>query len=236
VLLSEATARVLGISDQPIGQQITLDGEQMHVIGMVQDVHNWSLHQQTRPVVLTLDPGAHVMALVRLDANQVARGLGVLEETWRRFVPDRPFTFRFLDDRIQQQYQGEQRLGRILFLFAVLAIVIACLGLLGLTAFMVQRRSKEIGIRKTLGATVGGIVVLLTRDYAWLVVIGFAAAAPLAYAVLHAWLSRFAYRVDLDARYFLIAGVLTLMLAVMTVSVQAIRAALADPVESLRYE
>ena len=155
---------------------------------------------------------------------------------WHRIVPDWPFVSRFLDDDYDALYRSEERTGVLFSSFAVIAIVIACLGLFGLSAFVIEQRTKEIGIRKTLGASIPGIVGLLSRKYLTLVLIANLIAWPLAYFSMNRWLEDFAYRTDIGAGTFFLTGCAAILIALLTVSFQAVRAALANPVEALRYE
>ncbi len=170
------------------------------------------------------------------DPGTTRAGIAALERVWAKFVPERPFVFTFLDDDIQAQYAAEQRLGRIFGLFSGLAILLACVGLLGLVAFSVQQRAKEIGIRKVLGATVPGLVALLTRDFARLVLVALVVAAPLAYFLADKWLATFAYRAPWNAGVFALAALLTFALVLVTTGFQVVRAATANPARTLRTE
>ena len=240
VLLSEAATRVLGIADDPLGKTVEINGlgeeELKTVIGIVEDAHNVSLHNPVEPLAFALQPGGYWTALARLAPGRTEAGLEALEAIWSQFLPERPFTFEFLDDRIEAQYQAEQRLARIFSLFSALAVFVACLGLFGLVAFTAEQRTKEIGIRKVLGASVASIVALLSKDFAGLVLVAFAVAVPVAYLVMRRWLDGFAYRIEIGLGIFLLAGGLVLLIALATVSYHAIKAATADPVKSLRYE
>ena len=240
VLLSEAATQVLGIADDPIGKTVEINGLSEEgpptVIGVVEDAHNVSLHNPVELLAFALEPEGYWTGLARLAPGRTEAGLEALETTWNQFLPARPFAFEFLDDRIEAQYQAEQRLARIFGLFSVLAVFVACLGLFGLVAFTAEQRTKEIGIRKVLGASVASIVALLSKDFLKLVGIAFIIAAPVAYFAMQRWLEDFAYRIDLGVGLCVLAGVIVLLIALGTVCYQAIRAATADPVESLRYE
>jgi len=239
VVLNEAAVRYLGLGRDPVGQSIKLDvaGEPvMTVIGVVKDFHNETLRQEIQPYFLTLAPGNNWTGLARLAPGDLKVGIAALERTWKEFVPDRPFSFTFLEQDIEALYRSEVKLGKLFGIFAGIAILVACLGLFGLAAFTTERRTKEIGIRKVLGASASSIVTLLSKDFLKLVLIAFVLAAPLAYLAMSRWLEDFAYRIELGPGIFLIAGGLALLLALATVSYQAVKAALADPVTSLRYE
>ncbi len=237
VILSEAAVQRFHLAGDPIGQQVDAIPHDNTIIGIVEDFHNTSLHDPLGPIAIMLQPGFNTVVLVRLTPGDVSEKIALLEQVWVRFVPDRPFEFTFLDDQIEQLYQAEQRLARVFGLFTTLAVLIACLGLFGLAAFTAEQRTKEIGIRKVLGATVAGIVVLLSKDFIRLIVVAFVAAVPLAYVVMNRWLlETFAYHISPSVGTLLLTGALVLLIALSTVSYQAIKAALADPVTALRYE
>ncbi len=166
----------------------------------------------------------------------MSQTVAAIEGVWQTFSPGRPLDYFFLDDDYDRQYRSEQRISKIVTTFTILALFIACLGLFGLAAFTAEQRTKEIGVRKVLGASVGGIVVLLSKDFVKLVGLAFVLAAPVAYFVMGRWLEDFAYRIDMSWGIFLMAGLAALGVALLTVCYQSVRAALADPVTSLRYE
>lgn len=237
-VINEAAARALGWDD-PVGRRLTLeegDGKTATVVGIVKDFHLASLHQEVEPAVLHIWPQRLTSLAVRLGANDMEGVLGFLEAEWRRHVPGEPFEYFFLDEHFSRQYASEVRLGKIFGYFALLAVCIACLGLLGLVAFMVERRRKEVGVRKVLGASVASITALLVREFVLLVLVALPLAIPLAYVGMDRWLEHFAYRIELSAGIFLAAGLIALLVALAAVSGQAVRAALADPVRTLRYE
>ena len=173
---------------------------------------------------------------LRLAGGDIPATLDVLEATWQETGTAMPFEFSFLTDELTQLYESEQRTAKIFGLFAGLAILIACLGLLGLAAFTAAQRTKEIGIRKVLGATISGIVVLLTKDFLKLVALAFVIAVPAAYVAAQRWLEDFAFRIDLSWTVFLLAGAAAVVVAVLSVGYQSVRAALTNPVHSLRHE
>ncbi len=209
----------------------------MTVVGVVKDFHFISLHYPVGPLVLHLHPERNVRYLfVRVRPTDLPATLALLEDTWRAQAPDLPFVYRFLDERIAQQYEAEERISRIMGYSAVLAILIACLGLFGLSALTVAYRTREIGIRKVLGASAPGIVRSLSTEYVVLVVLANLIAWPLAYLGVEQLLQFHAYRIEISWGIFLIAGSLSLAIALLTVSYQSIRAALIDPAQTLRYE
>jgi putative ABC transport system permease protein len=176
------------------------------------------------------------MISVKIAAERVPETLAIIEKTWKEFSPGFPFDFHFINDLVDSQYKNEERLAKTIGYFAALGIFIACLGLFGLASFLAERRTKEIGIRKVMGASVGGILILLSKEFSKWVVAGNIVAWPLAYFAMNKWLADFAYRTDIGVWPFLTATVLALAIAVMTVSYRSIRAATANPVDSLRYE
>lgn len=236
VLVNEAFTRRMGWTE-PLGKTFDFLGVPVTVVGVVKDFHFISLHYPVGPLVIHLHPERTVRYLfVRVRPTDLPATLALLEATWRALAPDLPFIYRFLDERIAQQYEMEERITRIVGYSAVLAIVIACLGLFGLSALMVTYRTKEIGIRKVLGASVPGLVRSLNTEYMVLVVLANLIAWPLAYLGVEQLLQFHAYRVDIAWGIFFIAGLAAFGIALLTVSYQSIKAALADPVESLRYE
>lgn len=204
------------------------------VIGVVKDFNFNSLHVAIEPLAIwyDMDQIRHVVARIEPGRNEAA--IAHLKATWERFAPDMPFSFRFIDDVYNRQYANERRIGRVVTVFAGLAILIACLGLLGLASFTAEKRRREIGVRKVLGASVSGIVGLLSREFLQLVGIAFVVAAPVTWMLLHRWLSGFADRVTPGPAVFSLAAIGILLFALLTVSLQAVRAATADPVRALR--
>jgi putative ABC transport system permease protein len=173
---------------------------------------------------------------IKISPQNVAAALGHLEKKWNALVPDRPFRYIFLDEHFATLYLSDQQVSQIVGIIAGLAIFTACLGLFGLAAIPTEQRTKEVGIRKVLGASVSSLIVLLAQNFARLVLIAFLIAAPAAYFIMKNWLQNFVYRVDLGWWVFALAGGMALLIALLTVSTQAIKAALANPVEALRYE
>ena len=237
VLINETAAKELGWTD-PLGKTLTLHADTPHrVTGVVADFHSYSLRQEIRPsmILLGADPQFQSV-LVRLRAEDMPKTLQDLRGIWVQFVPEHPFEYTFLDEQFAELYRTEQRLGQLFGVFSLLAVLIACLGLFGLATYVAEQRTKEVGIRKVLGASVPSIVALLSKNFLTLVALAFILALPVAYFAMQRWLDDFAYRVDISWRIFLMAGLAALGVALATVSYQAIKAALADPVKSLRYE
>lgn len=239
VLLNEAGARHFGWTpEEAVTQTLfaaSMGGMRCLVKGVVRDFHYDSLHKPIEPLVIVAGRSVyHVFA--RTQPGDVREALADVEATWTEFLPERPFEYQFLDAEFDAVYRSEQRVGRLFTIFSILAVWVACLGLLGLAAFAATQRTKEIGVRKVLGASIASIIGLLSKDFLKLVVLGILIAVPLAYYAAEHWLSDFAYRITLGPGTFALAGTLALVVALLTVSYHALRAALIDPAESLRYE
>ncbi len=237
VILNEAAAKLFGWNE-PLGQFLTQPGDSLwraNVIGVVKDFHFESLHKQIQPLVILYQPFYQYLSLRVLPEN-IAATVQAVETLWQQFVPQEPFEFSFLDQDFDAQYRAEQRTGKIFGIFSALAIFIACLGQFGLASFTIQKRTKEIGVRKVLGASVASVVGLLSKEFVKLVVIAMLIASPLAYYLMNRWLQEFAYRIDIGVLTFVLAGSVTLVIALLTVSFQSLKAALSNPVEALRYE
>jgi putative ABC transport system permease protein len=203
---------------------------------VLKDFHFASLHQEIGSLTVRFFEGPLPFIAVRIRPDDIPGALAFIEEKWRAFAPDQPFEYSFLDQDFDALYQAEQSLGKIFVVFAVFAIFIACLGLFGLASFTAEQRTKEIGVRKVLGASVPQLVVLLSKEFTVLVVIAFVVAAPVTFFAMRDWLGAFAYHADISVGIFLMAGVLALVIAWLTVSYQSIKASIANPVDSLRYE
>lgn len=208
------------------------------VVGVIKDFHTYSLQHKVEPMVLMMPPVASMEdnLYVKIDNNQTAAALAWIEKVYRAFDKSNPVVFSFLDQNFARQYAAEQKQERLSLIFTILAISLAALGLFGLAAFAAQQRVKEIGIRKVLGASVGSIITMLSKDFIKLVVIAIVIATPIAWIVMHQWLQGFAYRIGIHWWFFGLAGILALLITLATISVHAIRAALANPVNSLRNE
>lgn len=212
------------------------------VVGVVKDYNFVSKHHPIAPLVLDLNrrPGAFNLFIkylaVKVDGRNLQAALSDLEGAWSASLPNRPFDFFFLKDRLNDSYKAEQKLSKITVIFSVLAILVACLGLFGLATFSIERRTKEIGLRKVLGIKTGQIMVLLSKEFVVLIVIAFVLSIPTSYYFLERWLEGFAYRINIEAWPFLAAGMLTFLVAMFTILYHAIKASLINPVDSLRYE
>ncbi len=235
VLVNEATVRRLGW-ESAIGKTFTFNDGPRPVIGVFVNIHMEALREEVLPMIITRHEEASRHVVLNVAGGDVTGVLGAVEGVWKEFLPDQPFTYAFLDDEFAAMYADENRLARLLGGFSAVAILIALIGLFGLAAYAAERRTKEIGIRKVLGASVGGIVGLLSREFVAMVAIAFVVSTPVAWMVMSRWLETFAYRMDITWGLFAWVGLAGLVLAVGTVGVQAVRAALANPVESLRSE
>jgi putative ABC transport system permease protein len=225
-----ALNRTVSHTDSDSGKKLTYA-----VIGVVEDFHFRSFHEPITPLVMILGKGSGTM-IAKIKTQDIPSLISSLEKKWNAFKPDLPFSYSFLDDRFNETYKAEQKTGQILGLFAGLTIFVACLGLFGLATFTAEQRTKEIGVRKVLGASVAGIVALLSRDFLKLVAIALVLAAPLAWWLMDQWLQDFAYRASISWWMFALAGILSAAIALFTVSFQSIKAALMNPVKSLRSE
>lgn len=240
VILNEMAARASPWED-PIGKHCQVDGHDGVVIGIVEDFHFKSLYNQVEPLALRhiyeggIVSGAGYISL-KISSYDIPGTLKYLEDTWEKFSSYFPFHYEFLDETIDRIYRTEIRLSRSLTSFTAIAIFLSCLGLFGLTSFAAERRTKEIGIRKVMGASAKGIFFMLSKDIIKWVVLATAAAFPLAYYAMHDWLKRFAYRIDIKWETFVLATAFSLLIALLAMSYQSVKAATANPVDSLRYE
>ncbi|MEO1450847.1 MAG: FtsX-like permease family protein, partial [Bacteroidota bacterium] len=234
-LLNETTMRMMGLSEADLGKKLALHGRQGYLYGVIKDFHFASLHQPIGPLVLFPEDQYNEM-LVRLSAGPVPEALEALAGIWTEVAPHRPFNYTFLDDSYKQLYQTEQQAGTLLTAFSIVAIAIACLGLLGLAAFTAVRRSKEIGIRKVLGATEWQMVGMLSGDFTKWVGLAILISLPLSWYLMNDWLSQFAYRINVGWEILLGASLVSLLIAWLTVGYQAYRTASLSPSMTLRDE
>ena len=235
-ILNEAAARYMNL-ENPIGETIKWFGTPCHVIGVVEDMVMGSPYQPVKPTIFYLDesPGNFVVAKLNPEAGAPA-SLDKIERIFRKYSPAQPFEYSFADEEFSKKFNTEKRVGKLASFFAVLAVFISCLGLFGLASFVAEQRTREIGIRKVLGASIFNIWKLLSEDFVVLVIIACVAAAPLAWYFLNGWLENFSYRTRISGWIFAAAGLGALAITLLTVSFQSIRAALANPVKSLRSE
>lgn len=236
-ILNESAARELGWTPQEaIGKKMFLDDSRPgEVKGVVKDFHFTSLHTPIRSLVLFPENWASYL-IVRISGEEVPQTIAFMESKWKEIITHRPFSYRFMDDEFNALYSSEKQMARVIGFFSAVAIVLACVGLLGLSAFAVQQRIKEIGVRKVLGASVPGIVWMLARSFLQLVAIAFAIAIPLGWLAARRWLNDFSYRTSIGIDIFMYSAVILLALALLAISLQTVRAALSNPVKSLRTE
>lgn len=240
-IINESAVKALGwkSSQDAVGRDFKYGNIMGHIIGVTKDFHFENMHQTIVPLVFEMFPPRISFfnnLSVKFSGTSATAALEHLEATWKKFLPEIPYEYTFLDDNFNKLYESEQRQGTIFTSFACIAIFIACLGLFGLSAFTITQRIKEIGVRKVLGANVGSIVALLSKDFLKLVLIAALIAFPIAWYSMHSWLKDFAYRIDIQWWVFVLAAIAALLVALLTVSYQAIKAALANPVKSLRTE
>lgn len=236
VILNEAALAQLNIPKPVIGQRFNFQGKTGQVIGVVKDFYYQGPHQRTGPLVAFNDPEWFSFFMVRVAPNNSTQAVAAIQNTWKKMLPGLPLEYNFLDDSFNELYKEDQQASLLIFVFAVIAVVISSLGLFGLSAFTAEQRTKEIGIRKVLGATVANITALLSKDFVRLVGIAILIATPLSFLVMNTWIQNFAYRIDMVWWMFAAAGLIALLIALITTSFQAIKAALANPVKSLRTE
>jgi len=235
-LLNETAVRQIGLAN-PVGQTLVWGNHPGKVIGVLKDFHFNSMHSQIDPLIVRLDENwSWGTLLVRTQAGKTREAIAGLEKLAKRMNPKFPFTYRFSDEEFNNLYKSEQLVSRLASYFAFLGIFISCLGLFGLATFAIGQRTKEIGIRKVLGASVPGISFLLANNFLKIVVLAMLIAFPTAWLVMSRWLDGFVYRIQLEWWMFAVAGVTTLGIALLTVSYQSIRAALANPIRSLRTD
>lgn len=221
------------IKDWDSGQWQQRDGQ---VIGVLKNFYFESLREEIVPTVYFVAPYMAWNYVIRIGSENIPETMKFIEEKWTAFNPTLPFVYNFVDENFENLYRAEERQGKIFGLFAILAIFVACLGLVGLASFTAEQRTKEVGVRKVLGATVSNIVLLLSREFTWLVLIAFVVSAPIAWYFMSSWLQNFAYHVSLSVDIFVLAGIAALVIAWVTVSYQATKVALTNPVKALRYE
>jgi putative ABC transport system permease protein len=206
------------------------------VIGVINNYHQESLKNNLDPVIFTLGTSYNNFYSLKLSTDNLDKTIASIQTKYAQFFPDDPFEYFFLDEFFNQQYREDQQLGQVFALFAGLAIFVACLGLFGLASFTISRRTKEIGVRKVLGAPISTIVYLLSKDFIRLVLLSFIIALPVGYYAIYYWLQNYAFRIGISWELFVLPGMLILLIALLTVSIQTIKAASVNPVKSLRSE
>ncbi|HEY0608530.1 MAG TPA: FtsX-like permease family protein, partial [Chitinophaga sp.] len=238
VIINEEAARKLGFRspEEAVGRKLSLYGGEMEVTGVVKNYHQRSLKEALLPIIHWYYQGNTNLFIVKADTRRIRNTIATAEEKWKKYFKAHPFEYTFADDQFNQQYQSDTRFGEIVNIFSLFTIFITCLGLLGLTAYSVSRRTKEIGIRKVLGASAAGIIHLLTKDFIRLVIAAIVIATPIAWYAMQQWLQGFTYRIVIPWWAFVITGLLMVIVAVLTVGLQSLRTVLTNPVKSLGRE
>jgi putative ABC transport system permease protein len=248
VVLNESAVNQFGFNENPIGKKIATftglgpDGtpdpnsiQSFEIIGVVEDFNFESLKQNITPLAFYLNQSRGNISF-RFEARETQDVIQAIEKTWKSMAPGQPFQYSFMDEDFSRMYDNEQRLGKTFAVFSGLAVLIACLGLFALTAFTAEQRTKEIGIRKVLGASVSSIVLLLSKEFGKLIVIAFVLASPLAWFAVNWWLKDYSYKVEIGIIVYLVAGVSSFLIAWLTMGYQSIKAATSNPADSLRSE
>jgi len=235
-VLNETAVRELGIRKPVVGQRFVSRGDTGVIIGVVKDFYYKSLHEKIGPVVIKTFDVNNSMFLIKTEPGKIKEAQEAAEKVWKDFFPEEPYASGFLDEEFDKLYRADNKASALIWGFSIIAIFISCLGLFGLAAFTAQKRNKEIGIRKILGASITNIVSLLSREFVYMVLLSMLIAFPVAWFAMNSWLENFAYRINIAWWIFLTAAVLSLTIAIITVSIQAIKAAVANPVKSLKTE
>ena len=239
IVLNESSIKALGLpsAEKALNERIILGGDTMKIVGVMADFHHESLKKAVNPMAIRLERGSNSrFNSIKLKTTDISKSLAEIQQTWARYFPNDPFNYFFLNQHFDRQYKSDILFGKVFGFFAMLAILVACLGLLGLSSYNVLQRTKEIGVRKVLGANISSIVVLLSKDFLKLVVISSLIAFPLAWFAMDYWLQDFASRIEIKWWVFVLAGFSALIIALVTVSFQSIKAALMNPVKSLKTE
>ncbi|MBE9586880.1 ABC transporter permease [Mucilaginibacter sp. JRF] len=235
-ILNEAAVKELNLHKPYIGQRLVSRGDTGQVIGVVKDFNFKSLHEKIGPAIIKLDDYYSTDYLIQVAPGKQAEAIKGIQKIWDKYCPGDPFNYTFLDQEFDNMYKEDAKVSGLMSVFAIVAVIISCLGLFGLAAFTAEQRGKEIGIRKVLGASVSGIVTLLSKDFIYLVLISLVLASPLAWWLMNKWLQNFAYRAELQWWMFAMAGIIAIVIAFFTISFQAIKAAVVNPVKRLRSE
>ncbi|HXO78120.1 MAG TPA: FtsX-like permease family protein, partial [Puia sp.] len=240
IIINETAARTYGIASDPLNKMITFPyfghDRAFHTIGVVKDFNFASLRDNITPLAMVMDQDWNTQLCVKVKGSNLPVTMQKLKDKWAELSPHQAFEYSFMDSDFEKMYRSEQRIGKLSILFAVLAIVIACLGLFGLAAYAAEQRTKEISIRKVLGASIPSVFGLLTKDFLKLIGWAVVIASPVTWWLLQKWLEDFAYRIDMSGWFLVLAAVVLVMISLITVSWQALKAARVNPVESLKAE
>ncbi|RFS26621.1 ABC transporter permease [Chitinophaga silvatica] len=236
IILNEAAIKAMNLNEDPIGKAVSLNGTITRIIGVTKNFHFNSLHDEIKPFVFRLDPASTMLAMVRVSAGKSGETIQKIQDFYKNFNPGYTFNYQFLDKAYQEQYVSEKLVASLSKYFAGLAIIISCLGVFGLAAFTAERRAKEIGMRKILGASAANIVYLLSADFLKIIIVAITIALPISFIITRQWLNSFAYRINLSASYFIIAALVALAIAWFSIGLQTIKAARVNPLLSLKDE
>jgi ABC-type antimicrobial peptide transport system permease subunit len=234
-IVNQAAVKAMDMTN-PVGKSFTFWGKKGTIIGVVKDFNYKSLHNEIEPLVLRIDQNRDRYTFVKIRSKNIANSLDSIKKVYQKFNPRYPFQYHFLDDELKTSYENDRRTLNIFQYFTVIAIFISCLGLFGLAAFTAQMRTREIGIRKVIGASVSNIIFLLTKEFLILVAIANILAWPIAFFALNKWLQGFAYRTTLVVGTFLFSAIMAILIAICTVLYQSIKAATTNPVDTIKYE
>ena len=235
-ILNETAVKDFRLMNPVIGQSFVFKGDTGRIVGVVKDFNYKSVHDKIGPLIVFNNPMWRNHFMVRTAPKAALAAMSNIEKIWKKYVPESPLEYTFLDDTFNNLYRQDQQASYLIFVFAVIAIAVSALGLFSLAAFEAEQRTKEIGIRKVLGATVTGIATLLSKDFLKPICIAIFIASPIAWWAMNKWIQNFAYRINLGFWIFFFAGMIAILIALITVSFQAIKAAMANPVKSLRTE
>ncbi|UCE08848.1 MAG: ABC transporter permease, partial [bacterium] len=230
-IFNEQAIRKMGLTS-PIGKRFTMWGIEGEIIGITEDFNFMPLNKVIEPIVIKIFPTFFRYLIVRIKPDEISNTIAFIENVWNTFAPDYPFEYHFLDEQFEEIYQSEQRMGTIFRYFMLLATFISCLGLFGLASFMAEQRTKEIGVRKVLGASIPGLILLFSKEFTKWILIANLVALPLAYLIMNNWLQTFAYRTTISLWIFILSATVSIVIALITVSYQSVKVALANPVES----
>jgi predicted permease len=235
IMVNEAAIKAMRLKS-PLGKSLSIGDNHFKIIGVAKNYHFRSLHQKIDPLILIYSPQRSRVLFARLKSDKISQSIEHISQVWGTFAPGYPFKYYFLDESLDRLYRSDRRVGTILKYFSILAIIISCLGLFGLASFLAEQRTREIGIRKVLGASQPGIIILLSKEFAKWVLLANLVAWPLAYITMTSWLKNFAYQTNLGTLIFFLSALGALLIALLTVSYQAIRAANTNPVDALKHE
>ena len=232
--MNETAVKVFHLRQPIIGQRFSNNKSEGTIIGVVKDFHHSSMHNKIEPALMYSDKFWRTLISVKAREGNIKQTLATMETVWHKFLPNEPFDYAFMDDTFNALYKADIKTSKLIPIFSIIALIISAMGLFGLTAFTVERKRKEIGVRKVLGASITNITTLLSKEFTVLVLISIVVASPVAYWVMNKWLEDFAYRININWSVFVFAGSAALIIALATVSFQAVKAAVANPVKSLR--